>query len=134
MHLVCRYNFFEARTYQVFPFLASSLNSSSRECLKVFDSKIAKMEQSCSKTEFKIKWSRIINLMSSTRSCLTQVSVIRGLKKRSCYTHKLGRQQARDMWLWNLLACYSFLIVNCTIMIIIYQITDLWIFCCVQQP
>ena len=55
MYLVCRYNFLEARTYQVFPFLASSLDSSSRECLKVFDSKIAKMKQSCSKTEFKIK-------------------------------------------------------------------------------
>ena len=67
MHLVCRYNFLEARTYQVFPFLASSLDSSSRECLKVFDSKMAKMKQSCSKTEFKIKSSRIINLMSSVR-------------------------------------------------------------------
>ena len=97
MHLVCRYNFLEARTYQVFPFLASSLESSSLECLKVFDSKIAETEQSCSKTEFKIKCFRIINLMSSTRSCLTQVSVIRGLKKPSCYTYELGRQQARDM-------------------------------------
>ena len=55
MHLVCRYNFVEARTYQVFPFLAGSLESSSRECLKVFDSKMAKTKQSCSKTEFKIK-------------------------------------------------------------------------------
>ena len=72
MHLVCRYNFVEARTYQVFPSLASSLDSSSRECRKVVNSKIAKTEQSCRKTEFKIKWSRVINL--SARSRLTQVS------------------------------------------------------------
>ena len=99
MHLVCRYNFLEARTYQVFPFLASSLESSSRDFLKVFGSKIAKTEQSCSKTEFKIKCSRIINLMSSTRSCLTQVSVIRGLKKRSCYTRTWTSTSTRHVTL-----------------------------------
>ena len=55
-------------------------------------------------------------------------------KSRSCYTRELVRQQAHDMWLKNLLSCYSFLIVNCVIMIIKNQIIDLWMLCSVQEP
>ena len=45
-------------------------------------------------------------------------------KSQTCYTRKLVCQRARDMWLTNLLSCYSFLIVNCVIMIINNKIID----------
>ena len=56
------------------------------------------------------------------------------LKGRKCYTRELVLQQARDMWLLSLLSCYSFLIVNCAIMIIKNHIIDWWIFCSVHEP
>ena len=45
-------------------------------------------------------------------------------KSQTCYTRKLVCQRARDMWLTNLLSSYSFLIVNCVIMIINNKIID----------
>ena len=43
-------------------------------------------------------------------------------------------QQARDMWLYNLLSSYSFLIVNCAMAIINNKIIDQLMFCSVQEP
>ena len=45
-------------------------------------------------------------------------------KSWSYYTRELESKQARNMWLKNLLSCYSCLIGNCAIMIINNQITD----------
>ena len=55
-------------------------------------------------------------------------------KSWSYYSRELERRQACDVWLKNFLSCYSFLIVNCAIMIINNQVTDWWIFCSVQEP